>query len=230
MSVAETKLDSLRPSGLENRRLALALALSLAVHLLTWGGYAAGQKFGWWTSFHWPTWLHRLTQKITPVPVLPVANNQEPPLTFVTVDEPSADAPKDAKYYSSRNSRAANPEATRDTNIPKINGKQTDVPKTENVPKPDFNKLQLTPRPAVAKNQEQQQSKPQLAMNSDPRQAPAVHPTPTGAAAAETPHPQPGARPIGPTTPQHPNAPGRRDASAGARAIARRDVDPIWRL
>ena len=40
-----------------NRRLALALALSLAAHLLTWGGYEAGKEFGWWQVWHWPTWL-----------------------------------------------------------------------------------------------------------------------------------------------------------------------------
>ena len=35
--------DSLRFSGLESRRLALALALSLTAHLLAWGGYEAWQ-------------------------------------------------------------------------------------------------------------------------------------------------------------------------------------------
>ena len=56
MTVAGTQLNSLRLSGLENRRLALALALSLAAHLLTWGGYEAGKDVGWWQVWHWPTW------------------------------------------------------------------------------------------------------------------------------------------------------------------------------
>ena len=63
------------------------------------------------------------------------------------VDQPSTEAPQNAKFYSSQNSRAANPDANRDANVPKLNGTQTDVPKTETVPKPDFNKLQPAPKP-----------------------------------------------------------------------------------
>jgi hypothetical protein len=157
MSVAGTQLNSLRLSDWERRRLALALALSLAVHLLTWGGYATGEKFGWWQVWHWPAWLQRLTQKIEtpPVPVV----NYEQPLEFVTVEQPSTEAPQNAKYYSDKNSRAANPEADRDTGTPKLTGKQTDVPKTEDVPRLDFNKLQPAPRP-------QSESQPELTMNA----------------------------------------------------------------
>ncbi len=157
MTVAGTQLNSLRLSGLENRRLALALALSLAAHLLTWGGYEAGKDFGWWRVWHWPTWLQRLTQKMETVPV-PVVN-YEPPLEFVTVENPSTEAPQNAKYYSDRNSRAANPDADQDTDKPKLNGKQTDVPKAEDVPRLDFNKLQPAPK-------SQPETQPQLAMNA----------------------------------------------------------------
>jgi hypothetical protein len=162
MSVTGIKLNSLRLSGLENRRLALALALSLAVHVLTWGGYAVGERFGWWQSVHWPTWLHRLTQKVIPVPV-PVAND-EPPI-FVEVSQPSAEAPKKAQYFSTRNSKAANPDATRETDQPKLTGKQTDVPKTETVRKPDFSQTPPAPHSQSADNQ-QQASQQELAMNS----------------------------------------------------------------
>jgi hypothetical protein len=157
MSAAGTQLDSLRLSALESRRLALALALSLAVHLLTWGGYEAGKDFGWWQVWQWPTWLQRLTQKIETVPA-PVVN-YEPPLEFATVEQPSTEAPQKAKYYSDKNSRAANPDADRDTGTPKLNGKQTEVPKTEDVPRPNFNKLQPAPKP-------QPESQPELAMNA----------------------------------------------------------------
>jgi hypothetical protein len=144
-------------SGLESRRLALALALSLATHLLTWGGYEAGKYSGWWQQWHWPTWLQRLTQKMGTVPAPAV--NYEQPLEFTTVAEPSSEAPENAKYYSDKNSRAANPEADRDTGEPKLNGKQTDVPRTEDVPRLDFSKLQPTP-PAP------QESRPELALNA----------------------------------------------------------------
>jgi len=157
MSVTGTRLNSLRLSGLENRRLALALALSLAAHLLAWGGYATGERFGWWHELHWPAWMHRLNQIMTVV-AMPVPH-EEPPLTLVTVDQPSAEPPtRDTPYFASQNSRAANPDADRDTDKPKINGKQTDVPKTETVLKPIFNKTPPTPP--------QQESKPEVAMNS----------------------------------------------------------------
>ncbi len=47
----------------------------------------------------------------------------------------TAEAPKDATFYSDKNSKAANPEADKETNVPKITGKQTDVVKTEDVPR-----------------------------------------------------------------------------------------------
>lgn len=157
MTVAGTQLNSLRLSGLENRRLALILALSLAAHLLTWGGYEAGKEFGWWRVWHWPVWLQVLTQKINAVPVREV--HQEPPLEFVTVDQPSTEPPpEDTKYFATRNSRAANPDADQDTTTPKLTGKQTDVPKTEDVPRPELNKLQPAP-PA-------QPPRPELALNA----------------------------------------------------------------
>jgi len=123
----------------------LALALSLAVHLLSWGGYEAGKKFHWWEQWRWPSWLPRLTL-LHLKPILP--QNAEPQLTFVEVPQPSAEAPKDSKYYSSQNSRAADP-TLGDKSVPQLNGKQTEVVKTENVARPDFNKLQPAP-PAPA--------------------------------------------------------------------------------
>jgi TonB family protein len=59
----------------------------------------------------------------------------------VEVAQPAAEAPQNTKYYSSQNSRAAGP-TKGDKDVPQLNGKQTEVVKTENVPRPDFNKLQ----------------------------------------------------------------------------------------
>jgi len=145
MTGVGARFDSLRFSSPEMRRLGLALALSLAVHLLGWGGYAAGKEFGWWQQLHWPTWLPRLAiMKIVPAPVL---QNNEEQLTFVEVAQPTTEAPPDTKYYSSQNSRAADP-TKGNKEIPQLNGKQTEVVKTENVPRPNFNKLQpATPAP-----------------------------------------------------------------------------------
>jgi outer membrane biosynthesis protein TonB len=139
------RFDSLRLSSPEMRRLGLALALSLAVHLLGWGGYEADKQLGWSQRLHWPTWLPRLAiMKIMPSPV---PQNNEAQLTFVEVAQPAAEAPQNTKYYSSQNSRAAGP-TKGDKDVPQLNGKQTEVVKTENVPRPDFNKLQpATPAP-----------------------------------------------------------------------------------
>jgi len=120
--------------------LGLVLALSLAAHLFVWGGYEIIKEFNWLPQ------LQRLAKKMEFIP--PPVQKSEPPLEFVTVEQPSTEAPENAKYYSSKNSRAANPDADRNTDVPKLNGTQTDVPKTETVPKPDFNKLQPAPSPA----------------------------------------------------------------------------------
>ncbi|HEY3930886.1 MAG TPA: hypothetical protein VGM58_00785 [Verrucomicrobiae bacterium] len=153
--MAEAGVHSLRLNRLESRRLEMALALSLTAHLLVWGGYEIGKQFDLWQRLHWPKWLHYV-EKIKPTPVV---QNPEEPLEFVTVEQPSTAAPKNAKYYSSQNSRAANPDANRDSNIPQINGKQIEVAKAENVPRPDFSKLQPTPKAEQA-NQAQEESQP----------------------------------------------------------------------
>lgn len=89
-----------------------------------------------------------------PVPLQPVQKTQnqaaeEMPLVFVEVDPLQAvkEAPKNAKYYSSQNAKAANPDAQVETQQPKIDGNQTHVPKTETTEKPKAFPLQPTPKP-----------------------------------------------------------------------------------
>jgi hypothetical protein len=154
MAETANRIESLQFNRRETGRLALLLALSLALHLIVWGSYEAGQKLGVWQRFPRLAWLQ-------PAPKIPPVQKQEPPLEFVMVEHPSTEAPDKTKYYGAQNSRAANPDANRDANVPKLNGTQTDVPKTETVPKPDFNKLQPASRP----------------MNSEPAQpTPAIEP------------------------------------------------------
>ncbi len=134
-------MDSLRLSRRDMQRLGLVLALSLLLHLMGWGGYEAGKEFGWWQQWHWPKWLPRLTiLNIKPPP----PQNNEQQLVFVEVSQPSAEAPKDTKYYSSKNSRAGDP-TQGDKDVPQLNGKQTEIVKTENVPRPTVSKLQPAP-------------------------------------------------------------------------------------
>ena len=138
------------------RRLGLALALSLAVHLFAWGGYEADKQLGWSQRLLWPTWLPRLAiMKVVPAPV---PQNNEAQLTFVEVAQPTTEAPQNTKYYSSQNSRAADP-TKGNKEVPQLNGKQTEVVKTENVPRPDFNKLQPAP-PAPPQQKSQPATRP----------------------------------------------------------------------
>jgi hypothetical protein len=149
MAGIERKFDSLRLNRLETDRLTLALLVSLALHLFVWGGYEADKL---WERLY----PHA---KIKAVPqVQPAVRNSDPQLTFVTVDQPATEAPEKAKYYSDKNSQAANQQSDRDTDIPKLNGKQTDMMKLEDVPRPQISKAQSPSEMQLAKNETRPES------------------------------------------------------------------------
>jgi outer membrane biosynthesis protein TonB len=77
----------------------------------------------------------------------------------VDPDQATPDAPKEAKYYSSKNSRAASPDADKDSNQPKLDGKQKDVPQTKDVPRTRNAKPQ-PPEPQPQKESQPAQPKP----------------------------------------------------------------------
>src|ERR1035437_9022386 len=133
MARALAKLGSLRFSRLETGRLTVALLLSLFAHLGVWGGYEAGKKFGWWDKLQPHTQLHLAGKKTLPPQQQQQQQNYEPEI-FVDVSHAEPEPPKKTKYYSNKNSRAASPDANDNSNQPKLNGKQKDVPKTEDVP------------------------------------------------------------------------------------------------
>jgi len=165
MSVAGTALGAVRQERAESSRLAWAFAFSIALHLLILGSYEAGKKFNWWDTMRWPNWLKPVKHlveafkaKPTPPPLHP---QREIPLVFVDVDPAlaSPEPPKNAQYYSAHNAQAANPDATRETDIPKITGQQEHVVKTEDVPKNKFVPLQPAPAPTPPQEQ-QEEAKP----------------------------------------------------------------------
>jgi hypothetical protein len=119
------------------------LELSIAAHLLVWGSYELGQKTGLWQRIHWTARTHLAEKKKTP----PVQDSDPSIFLDVDPDQVAPDAPKNPKYYSSKNSRAAQTEASREANQPKLNGKQTDVPKTKDVPHTPNTKVQPAPAP-----------------------------------------------------------------------------------
>src|ERR1700690_2752337 len=175
MTGAGIQLDSLRFSSLESRRLAWVFALSLLVHQLAWGGYEAGKEFNLWQRLHLPPLM--LFTKIKPAQPAP---QPSVPIEFVDVNPAQAttEAPKNAKYYSNQNSRAANPDANRDANTPQLNGTQTEVVKTEDVPRPDFSKLQPTMQPSREELAARQQNAGDLTLGNPAAAQPTEPPRP----------------------------------------------------
>ena len=121
MTARQVPETSLRLDRLDWTRLAWLLALSALIHLAAWGGYEAGKKLGIWDKLHLPAWARTINEKIVrnieqPKSELP---DQQPPLVFVEVNPMQAtpEPPKNARYYSSRNSQAANPDTDKDTGV-----------------------------------------------------------------------------------------------------------------
>jgi hypothetical protein len=197
MSIAGTPRWSLRLERAETSRLAWAFALSLAFHLLVFGTYQTGKKYNLWQSLHLPAWLHApkiLQEAFKKKESQPPPQPQDIPLMFVNVNpaQATAEAPKDAKFYSDKNSRAANPEPDKITDIPKISGNQTVVPKTEDVPREKFTPLQPSPPvqpPQVA--QEELKPKPAQPPGDLVMAKPAPTPRPTDGDANEAKPPRP---------------------------------------
>jgi len=136
-----------------------ALLFSLLIHLTVWGGYEAEKKTGWLKKL-FPPAQHKLVM-LQPKPVVQKVD----PAIFLDVSEASADAPKQAKYYSDKNSHAANPDASVDANQPKLNGKQRDVPKINDTPRPTKTKPVTPTPPAKAAEEKPQETKPATALN-----------------------------------------------------------------
>ena len=172
---------SLRPEQAEISRLAWAFAISLAFHILVWGGYQTGRKYNVWQNLHFPAWVHApqfLKELITPKPKLLPPPRQDTPWMFVNVNpaQASPEPPKDAKYYSDKNSLAANPDADKITEIPKIDGKQPDVPKTEDVPREKFTPLQPSPPPQPPKETQPPPPEPPKEAQTEAKPKPAYTP------------------------------------------------------
>jgi len=153
---------------LEKNPLAAAVILSFVIHFALYGTWQVGRKLGWWN--HNAAWLVKLTQKLVstkprraalqPKPHTPQNQRQEIPLTFLEVDPETAvdQAPDKAKFYSDKNSVASNPDPeTKPT--PKIDGKQEQVARVMDNPKP----LPFPLQPAPPKPEVQPQPQPKAA-------------------------------------------------------------------
>lgn len=144
-------------------RLLAALAAALLLHLLVYGGYRAEKAYHWMERIPVPHWLTRAKQRLAIPMVAQKPVEHEIPLTFVEVnpDQTVTAAPKNAKYYSSKSSRAANPDAAKASNVPKITGKQEEVVKTE-----DAVRSKMFPLQPSARAQPQEQTPPRTESQS----------------------------------------------------------------
>jgi hypothetical protein len=164
MSAGRLNEQTLRPG---EHLLVWAFIFSLAAHVLFFGGFRYGNRHGWWNHNLMPNWLKTTKQALAEVQKKQAARlaqpqPQEVPLMFVDVDPAAVtpEPPKNAKYYSSRNSQAANPDPAIDTETPKINGSQTHVAKTQDASRTKTSPLQPTPQPATPANQAEALPKP----------------------------------------------------------------------
>jgi len=139
MASADAPEISLRLESRAYKRLGYALAISAGVHLLVFLlSLAAGNGKLSWLNHFVPKWLKpeamlaEAVKKQQPKPPEPDA-----PIMFVDVNPEAAvtEAPKKTPYYSDKNSRAANPDPSIDTDAPKVDGKKAEIVKTEDVPK-----------------------------------------------------------------------------------------------
>jgi hypothetical protein len=122
---------------LESPTLPRALVLSLLLHALVFVGIEFGRVLGWWNpSYSFFARSAPKAQESEERIVIEFDHAKpkptEAPLTFVEVtpSQATSEPPKAPKYYSSNNSRAANPDTTIDSNLPRITGTQDKVPKT----------------------------------------------------------------------------------------------------
>ena len=161
--------------------------ISLIFHLLAYGGYEAGRRLHILQRVQWPAWMvapRMLTELfIKPQTArereqLEKQRQQQIPLMFVDVSpaQASPEPPKKARYYSAMNSVAGNPHPTIDSMVPKIEGKQTDVPKTEDVDRTRIFPLRPAPPPTPAppvqpKPEPEHKVKPDAAEDAKPRTA-----------------------------------------------------------
>jgi hypothetical protein len=169
---------SLRAEQADVNRLARGFIISVALHLLLAGTYYTGKRLNWWDHLSSPEWLRRpkflteLFKKTQPPQQPPVS--PEIPLVFVEVNpaQAVAEPPKETQFYSDKNSTAANPDAERETGLPKISGTQEQMIKTEDVPRELFKPLQPSPPVAVSPPQPQPPEPPQEEQKPKPTMSP----------------------------------------------------------
>lgn len=167
-----------------SRRLAVALAISLVLHALIYAGWKVAPA----TAAFFRDVIEMLTpKKLAALP--PKPNLEEPPpkrevpMVFVEVDPAHAtpEPPKETKNYSTANSIAANP-TPKAAEVPKIEGTQTHIERTMDVPKPQPPKplepKPPEPKPPEPKPPEEKKTEPKPVETKQPPPEPKPQPKP----------------------------------------------------
>ena len=140
--MAVTASSSLRPRHDYDSWLVWAFILSLLIHALIFGTWKLDRRHHFTERIQLPAWLQPHQRRAERVALPPLsAEAQQPPVLevlpshYVDVNPAvaTAEPPKETKFYSTANSVAANPNADLDTAVPKIEGTQTRIVKTETV-------------------------------------------------------------------------------------------------
>jgi hypothetical protein len=144
---------------LSSNAIGRAFAISVLIHFLFVGVLEFGRQMGWWKHSFLPKSLRtdiyqdivKAAEERRKQQLQQQQQQPETQLVFVDVDpsQASPEPPKQAKYYSSQNTLASNPNTQFERLNPEIKGKQEQVPKTSD------NTLRPDPTPAPPKAREQ---------------------------------------------------------------------------
>jgi hypothetical protein len=229
--------------------LVRSFLLSLTVHLVLFGLIEVGHRHELW-RFSPLAALARLLQPEVKALAAQVRTHppraaepaprrvEEVPVIFVDVDpsQASEEEPEQTKYYAAVQSRAGNPDTSRDTGQPRLDGTQELVPKTldtERAAVPLQPQAPAAPRPAPPEAEHPPARPPDAAQAGplvEPRSAPTAEPRPElkpGDLLMARPGPE--QKPAPPLTAPPPPAPAAAPADARPRprtlAAARAQMD-----
>lgn len=145
-----------RRADTANKRLVVALVISLVLHAIGYGTYRVAPTVTAAIKAAMAQVLPRKFTELQPNPQLTEPRiKREVPMVFVEVDPAHAEPepPKETKNYSTHNSLAANPEPKK-ADVPKIDGTQKNVQRTIDSEKPQPKPPEpapLAPKPSEAK-------------------------------------------------------------------------------
>lgn len=169
---------------LASNAIARAFAVSLLFHVIGISGIEMGARLHWWKHSVLPQLgkskaaeeMEKARQKFQEQ-ARQAQQVPEAQLVFVEVDPAQAapEPPRDAKFYSTQNTLASNPEVA-EKETAKVDGQQEQVVKTFDTLRPNHQPLQPAPQPkpeppqkAQAKTEPSEQKAPRPVLPEDPK-------------------------------------------------------------